>query len=250
MPERDSSGISAVLGILMVLAILASVITVIVVYKLPVIEKRAEFRHELEEIRAFRSFEKVYLGEPSDVNLELGAPSLPLLHVKMDSSLRVWNSGSIVVRISYALNNSSGTVTFRGRTFGVNLSVYPSLLPYYKLAMTPLGIVAYQSGFRENLTNFTLQYLESCIVNDGNTVKVYVDNYTVNGHLTNFTFAGTGFASLSAGVEENTTFTVRATKLTVSFEISDSLFGSRTVSRSFSNVSLMVIHRNYSVFVG
>ncbi len=245
---NDSRGVSAVLGVLMILAILASIITVIAVYRLPVLEKRAEFGHELKEIETFRSLESVYSGKDVSGSFELGAQPLPLVTVRMDSSLKVWRCDEITVRISYTGNNSSGSVTFRGELFGLNLSIYPSRLPYCTIAMTPFGLAAYQGGYwrMEN----TSQYFNSSVVEKGNVVSVYVDNYTVNGHAKNFTFSGTGFATLSTTVQGKRAFSVNATTANVRFEVVDSLFGRKSADYSFTNCTVVVLYRNYSVFVG
>ncbi len=240
LDPMDSRAISAVVGMFLILAVLASVVTVLVVYKLPVMEKREEFRHEKALLDRFFELRKSYMGDCYE-SFELGSSPLPFLSTHESSSLRVWRCGEVDVKV---YNGTSLVEEFLGRLFGYNLSVYPSRLPYVKAVLTPLGTAIYQGGFRLNLSNETELYINSIVVNS-TVLKVYVDNYSVNDHLENFTISGTGQVFVSVSSNSTPGLNLNATRVIVTVS---SVFGKRSVVVSAGG-KVKVYYRNYSVYV-
>jgi len=240
----NSRAVSAILGMILVLAVLASLVTVIVVYKLPVIEKRAEFRHELELLDRFFELQKAYYGKVCE-SFELGGGPTTYINTHESSALRVWKSGSVLVTVYY--NGTSFTA--RGELFGFNMSIYPSKLPDFKAVVTPLGVAVYQGSFRLNVSDELNQFLNSSLLVNSTSVVAYVDSYSVNGHLKNFTVSGNGFASVKVFSEENPLSRSFPNATEVKFSVNSALFGHYTRTISVAGRNVRIIFRNYSVYV-
>ena len=240
----SSRAVSAILGMVLVLAVLASLVTVIVVYKLPVIEKRAEFRHELELLDRFFELQKTYSGKVCE-SFELGSGPTILINTHESSSFGVWKSGSVLVTVYY--NGTSFTA--RGKLFGFNLSIYPSRLPGFKAVVTPLGTAVYQDSLRLNVSDEHGQFLNSSLLVNSTSVVAYVDNYSVNGHLENFTVSGNGFASVKVFSEENVLSRTFPNATEVKFSVNSALFGHYTRTVNVAGRNVLIVFRNYSVYV-
>jgi len=229
---------------ILVFAVLASLVTVIFVYKLPVIEKRAEFRHELELLDRFFELQKAYYGKVCE-SFELGSGPTACINTHESSALRVWESGSVLVTVYY-----NGTFfTARGKLFGFNMSIYPSKLPDFKAVVTPLGVAVYQNSFRLNISDEHDQFLNSSLLVNSTSVVAYVDSYSVNGHLENFTVSGNGFASVKVTLQEKTLNKSFPNASEVVFSVNSALFGHYVKAVNVAGRNVLIVFRNYSVYV-
>jgi len=237
-----NSGVSAVVGIILILAVVSSILTVIAVYKLPVLEKRIEFRHESQLLSKLFDLQKAYLGNYSD-SFELGAPNTLLLSTHEYSAFRVWCAGHEFLTYS----SKSGSKHISGNLVGFNISIYPSRLPQVKASVTPFGAYIYQGGFNLTVLNNSEEFYTRSFTLSGNNVTVYIYNYNIYGKL-NYTISGNGIVSVSITTAERSVHITNVTSIDFSITSGFGKF-SRSVGNYNSTYNLTIVYRNCSVDV-
>jgi len=241
--------VSSVLGMILVLVILGAVITVITVYKIPIIEKKSEFQHEVDLLDDFSNLRNIYYPESNSssvtVEFDLGGSSPPLVRVVEDANLMVWNSGYVTYTIT-----STTSASYTTHIFAVNMSVYPSRLPYLTAVMSEGGLKYYQAGNRGLAIYSPRSYINGSVVkNSATNLTVYVDNYVVNTISNgNYTISGTGFVCLGIKMNERVAGTYTGATLTI--DPHDSLYQNywNAIKNKYTGTyNITVIYRNYTI---
>jgi len=244
----SEKAVSSILGMILVLVILGAVIAVITVYEIPIIEKRSEFQHEVSLLDDFSNLRSIYYPESNSssvtVEFDLGGSSPPLVRVVEDANLRVWNSGYVTYTIA-----SAASVSYTTHIFAMNMSIYPSRLPYLTAIMSEGGLKYHQAG--NSLSIYSPEsYINGSVVESSATnLTVYVDNYAVNTISNgNYTLSGTGFICLGIKMNERVAGTYAGATLTI--DPHDSLYQNywNAIKNKYTGTyNITVIYRNYTI---
>ncbi len=163
MSER---GVSTLVAMILVLAIVSTSIAAIGSHYLPVLKKRAEILQEERLTSSFLEIASMYPGNGTAV-LELGGGTTILNSVQTTSSIHLWSSGDVAVKVS-AQNVSD--VSYNTKLFALNLSTFSTRIPDRTTLFSEGGVRIYQYG--KNITRKPPDVIHS----NAGLIRIFLDN--------------------------------------------------------------------------